>query len=56
MGFTEEAINRIYRYTQGSPRTINILCDRALLAGYAAQTYSIDEHIIESCAKEVLHW
>jgi general secretion pathway protein A len=54
--FTEEAINCIYRYTQGSPRTINILCDRALLAEFAAQTHSIDEQIIESCAKEVLHW
>jgi general secretion pathway protein A len=55
VGFTEQAIDRIYHYTQGSPRTINILCDRALLAGYVADTFSIDHGIIESCAKEILY-
>jgi general secretion pathway protein A len=54
--FTEQAIDAIYRYTQGTPRTINILCDRALLAGFVAETYAIDEYIIENCAKEVLNW
>lgn len=53
--FTDQAIDIIYRYTEGSPRTINILCDRALLAGFVAETYSIDEKIIENCAKEVLY-
>lgn len=53
--FTEKAIDAIFHYTQGSPRTINILCDRALLAGFVAETYSIDEFIIETCAKEVLY-
>lgn len=52
--FTEKAIEAVHRYTQGAPRTINILCDRALLAGFIADTYSIDESIIENCAKEVL--
>lgn len=56
IAFTERAIDAIYQYTRGSPRTINILCDRALLAGFAAETHSIDERMIESCAKEVLHW
>lgn len=53
--FTEQAIETIYRYTEGSPRTINILCDRALLAGFVAETFSIDESIIETCAREVLY-
>lgn len=53
--FTDEAIEKICHYTGGSPRTINILCDRALLAGYIAETYSIDEGIIENCAKEILY-
>lgn len=55
IAFTDEAINRIYNYTGGSPRTINILCDRALLAGFIAETHSIDEGIIENCAKEILY-
>lgn len=53
--FTDRAIESIYHYTGGSPRTINILCDRALLAGYVAETFMIDECLIENCVKEVLY-
>ena len=53
--FTPLALEKIFHLTQGSPRIINILCDRALLAGFVAETYSIDHSIIESCAKEVLY-
>jgi|SRR5579885_2038759 general secretion pathway protein A len=53
--FTDQAIESIYLYSKGSPRTINILCDRALLAGFVAETFSIDESIIENCAKEILY-
>ncbi|MDR3491691.1 MAG: AAA family ATPase [Gammaproteobacteria bacterium] len=52
--FTAQAIDAIYQHTKGSPRSINILCDRALLAGFVAETYSIDETIIESCTQEVV--
>ncbi len=55
IAFTEKAIDKIYSYTRGSPRTINILCDRALLAGFVAETHSIDDGIIENCAKEILY-
>jgi general secretion pathway protein A len=54
--FTEQAVERIYHYTQGSPRTINILCDRALVAGFAAEKRSIDETIIQHCAREVMYF
>ena len=54
--FTDLAIERIYHFTKGSPRTINILCDRALLAGFAANKRSIDETIIQHCAKEVMYF
>lgn len=53
--FTDQAIDSIYHFTKGSPRTINILCDRALLAGFVADTFSIDDAIIENCAKEILY-
>jgi general secretion pathway protein A len=55
VAFTEKAIDSIYTITKGSPRTINILCDRALLAGFIAETRSIDDGIIENCAKEILY-
>lgn len=53
--FTEPAITAIYQLSRGSPRTINILCDRALLAGYVAETHLIDKPIITNCAKEILY-
>jgi general secretion pathway protein A len=53
--FTDGAIELIYRYTQGFPRVINILCDRALLAGFIVETGLIDANIIENSAKEVLY-
>lgn len=55
IAFSDQAIEMIYEYTKGSPRSINILCDRALLAGFIAETYSIDEEIINNCAKEVFY-
>ncbi|MDO8581169.1 MAG: AAA family ATPase [Candidatus Omnitrophota bacterium] len=53
--FTPTAVERIYNMSQGTPRVINILCDRALLAGFTAETSLIDEHIIQRCIAEVVH-
>lgn len=52
--FTHNALQTIYEYSKGTPRMINILCDRALLAGYNSETFCIDEAIIRQCAKEIL--
>lgn len=54
--FTDRAIESIFHYTSGSPRTINILCDRALVAGFAAEERSIDANIIDNCAREVMYF
>ena len=32
--FSRRALKRIYRFSKGLPRLINVACDRALLAGY----------------------
>lgn len=53
--FTDKAIDAIYKYTQGTPRMINILCDRTLLAGYVTKVFTIDDQIIHRCAKEVFN-
>lgn len=53
--FSEEAIDAIYQHSQGAPRLINLLCDRALLASFVAESYSINGTIIENCAKEILY-
>jgi general secretion pathway protein A len=41
LGFTEEAIARVARYSRGVPRLINALCDYALMAGFAAERHTI---------------
>jgi len=51
--FTDKALDTIYLFTKGTPRLINILCDRALLAGMVQETKMIDEKIISKCAREV---
>jgi general secretion pathway protein A len=35
--FTDAAIDRVTKYSEGIPRVINLVCDHCLLAGYADQ-------------------
>jgi len=48
--FTPEAVDYIFRCSDGIPRNINNLCDNALLAGYAAGDVTIGRSIIEDVA------
>jgi len=50
--FTPEATDLVYEISKGTPRVINIICDRALLAGFARETMTIDHTIITESAKE----
>jgi general secretion pathway protein A len=49
--FTSEAVDYIYRCTEGIPRNINNLCDNALLAGYAAGELNVGRAIVEEVAE-----
>ena len=51
--FTKEAIQEIYLYSGGTPRLVNIICDRALLAGFVQGTFTIDYHVVKKCIEEV---
>lgn len=48
--FSPEAIDYIFRCSDGIPRSINNLCDNALLAGYAAGESTIGRSIVEEIA------
>jgi len=50
--FTPQAIEAIYEVSKGTPRVINIICDRALLAGFARETFTIDHSLVQESAKE----
>lgn len=51
--FTDEALSRIHAWTQGVPRRINLLCDRALLGAYAEDRHQVDRRIVDKAAAEV---
>ena len=44
--FTEEASRLIYKYSGGTPRLINLLCDTAMVYGFADQQAVIDEDLV----------
>jgi len=52
--FTDEALDAIFEHSNGTPRMVNILCDRALLAGFIEETNKINQAIINKCAEEIL--
>ena len=52
--FTSAAVARIYRYSKGIPRLINLLGDRALLGVYAANGAVVDAAMVRRAAREVL--
>jgi len=45
--FQKDAVEAIYRFSQGYPRTINILADNALLLGYSSDRRTINASMIE---------
>ena len=44
--FTDEACDMIYKYSGGTPRLINLLCDTAMVYGFADQLAVIDEDLV----------
>ncbi|HEX9801870.1 MAG TPA: AAA family ATPase [Gammaproteobacteria bacterium] len=50
--FTPSAIRQIYRQSQGIPRVINILCDRALLGAFATDSAEVTSGIVRYAARE----
>jgi type II secretory pathway predicted ATPase ExeA len=51
--FTREAISLICHYAKGIPRTINTVCDNALLIGYSFSKKRIDENIIHEVIRDM---
>ena len=51
--FTKGAFKTIYRYSQGNPRRINAVCDRALLIAYAREKYTISKGMVGSAIEEI---
>ncbi len=52
--FPQAVINRIYRISEGIPRVINLICDRALLGAYSENKSQVSLSILTKSAEEVL--
>src|SRR5262245_27483195 len=51
--FTPNALESIHSYSGGIPRIVNVLCDNALLTGYALGRKEIDTGIIREVAEDL---
>ena len=51
--FTSAAIEEVYKFSNGYPRLINIICDQALLTGFVKEKRHVDEKIVAECAGEL---
>ncbi|MDY7009779.1 MAG: AAA family ATPase [Planctomycetota bacterium] len=54
--FSHNAKADIYAATDGIPRLINILCDNALLVGYAKGVHVIDKQIVAGVLRDMTCW
>ena len=51
--FKRNALEEIYRVTGGVPRLVNILCDGALLLGFARELQTLDRDVIREVAEDM---
>ena len=50
--FSQEAIETVYEYSRGIPRVINLMCEHALITGFADQIRPIPARVLRQVAKE----
>ena len=49
--FSRKAVAKIHRLSRGIPRLINLICDRALLAGFAERSNRISTEMVKEAAE-----
>lgn len=50
--FTPAAVELVYRYSGGVARTINVICDNALLSGFAGDVKPVGPAIVEEVCRD----
>ena len=51
--FAAQALNTVFSLSQGVPRVINVICDRALLGAYSLDRHRVTTSLVRSAAAEV---
>ncbi len=52
--FAADAIHALFRYSNGIPRLLNIIADRALIAAYVHENKVVDKKLVSLAAAEIL--
>jgi len=52
--FAPDALSAIHQSSAGVPRLVNLICDRALLAGYVQGTHTITREMAQQAAQEAM--
>ena len=50
--FTREAVTLIYEYSHGVPRTISVMCDNALMSGFALDRRPVDRDMVREVCRD----
>lgn len=53
INFLDEAMDEIYKFSEGVPRLINMVCDRALLFGFVLENKNINLDIVKRGIAEI---
>ena len=51
--FTNAAFRAIYKYSGGTPRLVNIICDRSLLTAFCRDQKNINTSVVRAAAREL---
>ena len=50
--FTRQAVDAIFKYSGGIPRLISVICDNALISGFAADRRPVSRDIVEEVCRD----
>jgi general secretion pathway protein A len=51
--FTREAVTLIHAFAKGIPRTVNVICDNALLNGFALDRQPVDSQLVREVCRDL---
>jgi general secretion pathway protein A len=51
--FDASAKKEVFRFSQGVPRLINVICDRALLGAFTLETRKVNKRLVQRAAAEI---
>ena len=51
--FTRASLAQIYKFSRGIPRVINLVCDRALMAGFSSRVREITPRLVTGAARNL---